>query len=50
LTYALARKIEILPLQLAEDFQELLEEPHELGGELIIVADARLALAETSLY
>ena len=48
-TYALPADPEIAPLQLPEDFQELLEEPGDLRCELVVVADARLALREARL-
>ena len=48
-TYALSADPKVAPLELAEDLQELLEEPGDLRCQLVVVADARLTLREASL-
>lgn len=48
-THALSRKVEILSLEFAEHVQELLEEPCELLGQLIVVRDVGRSLAKSSL-
>lgn len=50
ITYALARKVEILSLEFTEYIKELLQETRELFPKLIVVLNARHTLAESRLY
>ena len=36
-THALARDEEVLPLQFVEDFEELLQETHNLSRKLVVI-------------
>jgi len=48
ITYTFSGKVEIFPLHLREEFQELTKEASELGREVGLILDIRCPLRETS--